>query len=338
MTTIKTVSALSLCMMVCLTAKASPFAEDQNKKYVKACSTDSRLVKLKYAQAKQVAQVLQATHIAKEGRVVADKRTNALWLKAKDNQLGQLIHLVHKLDRKVSQVLIKAYVISVDANAMDELGFEYNTRTSGSHDYRRMHMDLPDASARTGRFDFKIAELGRDQMLNVRISALASEGKGKVIASPELVSANHRSAYIATGAKVPFQERTGYGNTSVKFKKAVLSLKVTPTVLEDRQLLLDLRVKQDAVSRLDVKGVPAIDTRQIKTQSMIEHGKTLVLGGIYKKSNVENEQRIPYLSALPWIGGLFKHRHKRTKRKELMIFVTPYILSGNNTKDLDNYS
>jgi len=286
----------------------------------------SHLISLRYAQAKQIKDILQKSKLLSSGRVVSDPRTNTLWIQAKPKVLTKVKRLVHKLDRAVSQVMIKAYVVSVDANAIDELGLQFHTSTLTSQKAQGMNMDMPKVSTNTGQFDLKVAQLGFGQFLDVQISALASEGKGKIISSPELVAANHQSAYIATGAKIPFQEKTAYGNTSVNFKKAVLSLKVTPQLLKDQSLLLHLHVKQDAVSNLDVKGVPIIDTREIQTQARVNHGKTLVLGGIYEQSRTRRVQRIPYLSALPGIGKLFQHWQKRSKRKELLIFVTPYVL------------
>lgn len=286
----------------------------------------SQLFRLHYAQASKLARVISQTGLVVSRNVSSDPRTNALWVRAEASQFEALKQLIHELDRPITQVFIKACIVSVDADELSELGLQFRSKNRGSESTEGgLMMDVPAMASKTGQFNFAVTQLGDKHLLDVQISALASEGRAKIISSPELVTANHQAAYIAAGAKVPFQEKTGHGNTSVTFKKAVLSLKVTPQILQDDQLLLDLEVNQDAVSSLEVQGVPAINTQQIKTKALIQGKKTLVLGGIYEQSHTQRVQKIPVLSAIPGLGYLFQHHTDRERRKALLIFVTPYI-------------
>ena len=133
-------------------------------------------------------------------------------------------------------------------------------------------------------------------------------------------------AEIEAGQEIPYQEKAAEGSTSVTFKKAVLSLAVTPQIISDNRIILHLKVTQDKQGSKEVLGVPTIDTRQITTNVLLDNGQTIVLGGIYEQGQTNNIQRVPFMSSLPIIGPLFRYKKVTNSRRELLIFVTPTIM------------
>jgi type IV pilus assembly protein PilQ len=172
----------------------------------------------------------------------------------------------------------------------------------------------------------RLMRLGQNSFLDLELSALENEGAAQVISTPHLITADQQTAFIEAGAEIPYQEKASSGGTNVIFKKAVLSLKVTPRIMPDRRMILDLKVNQDQPSTFMAVDAPTIKARGIKTQVMIKNGETVVLGGIYEYSQSKIEQRVPFLGALPMIGRLFRFTTSNSRRSELLIFLTPTIL------------
>jgi type IV pilus assembly protein PilQ len=181
-----------------------------------------------------------------------------------------------------------------------------------------------------GRIGFQIASLLDGNILDLELSALESENKGEIIASPRITVANQQEAYIEQGTEIPFVQSTSSGATSVEFKKAVLSLRVTPHITPDNRIILNLVVTQDTrgdtVSTSTGPAV-AIDTQEISTQVLVENGETIVLGGIFQQISTNDVSKVPLLGDLPFIGRLFRTTAKREEKRELLIFVTPKIIT-----------
>jgi type IV pilus assembly protein PilQ len=173
-----------------------------------------------------------------------------------------------------------------------------------------------------------IAKLGQGTLLDLELSALEREGRARIVSDPELITSNRQPALIESGQEIPYQEKTSSGATSVAFKKAVLSLKVTPEITPENRILLNLTVNQDKVDTLSVNGVPAISTQQVQSQVLLNDGETIVLGGIYEQINSNVTERIPFWSAIPVLGKLFTDKQTRSERKELLIFVTPKLVAS----------
>jgi type IV pilus assembly protein PilQ len=192
---------------------------------------------------------------------------------------------------------------------------------------RRYNVNLPVASP-AGSIAFML--LGSDYLVDLEISAAQSEGRGEVISTPRVITANQREASIEQGVEIPYQESASSGATTIQFKKAVLSLKVTPQITPDNRIILDLNVKKDSVGQVIVGGagqqVPSIDTREITTSVIVNDGQTVVLGGILETERRETEKKVPYLGDVPVLGRLFKTNTKTNNKDELLIFVTPKIL------------
>jgi type IV pilus assembly protein PilQ len=172
--------------------------------------------------------------------------------------------------------------------------------------------------------------LGPDFLIDLELSAAQAEGRGEVISTPRVITANQREASIEQGVEIPYQESASSGATTISFKKAVLALKVTPQVTPDNRIILDLNVKKDSVGQVIVGGagaqVPSIDTREITTQVLVNDGQTVVLGGILETERRETEKKVPYLGDVPVLGRIFKTTGRSNNKDELLIFVTPKIL------------
>jgi type IV pilus assembly protein PilQ len=176
-----------------------------------------------------------------------------------------------------------------------------------------------------------MAVLGDSYLVDMELSAAQAEGRGEIISSPRVITANQKEATIEQGVEIPYQEGSSSGATTVTFKKAVLSLKVTPQITPDNRVILDLEVKKDSVGQLVPTGslggtIPSIDTREITTQVLVNDGETVVLGGILETEKRENESGIPYLANIPVLGHLFKTKTSIANKRELLIFITPKVL------------
>ena len=191
----------------------------------------------------------------------------------------------------------------------------------------RYNVNLPVANP-AGSIAYML--LGPDFLIDLELSAAQAEGRGEVISTPRVITANQREAIIEQGTEIPYQESASSGATTISFKKAVLSLKVTPQVTPDNRIILDLDITKDSVGQVIVGSggvnVPSIDTRQIITQVLVNDGQTVVLGGILETERRETEKKVPYLGDVPVLGRIFKTTGKTNNKDELLIFVTPKIL------------
>lgn len=289
----------------------------------------SELIPVHYAKAAELAGLLKGQEnslLSKSGYVSADPRTNAIWVQDTPQRLQIIHNFIKRLDVPVRQVLIKARIVSVDEGYLQELGIKFGTVNAKPTDLADgLNMDMPTAANTAGHFNIAVAKLGVNTLLDLELSALQSEGHGKIISSPELIAADRTAAYIESGEEVPYQERTTTGATSVAFKKAVLSLKVVPQVTNANNIILNLTVSEDKLSPIAVQGVPAIQKREVQTQVQVHNGQTLVLGGIYEQTDSNTTERIPFLASIPVAGILFRNKAVKAERKELLIFVTPEI-------------
>jgi type IV pilus assembly protein PilQ len=283
--------------------------------------------KIKYSDAEELAEMINKQKgIIFNGNLAADARTNSLVVEGSPNALEALEKLISKIDIPVKQILIEARIISADDRLNQELGLKFSTIDNNSSSGNETSMDLPLNNESFGHFNFVIAKLGSKRILDLELAALETEGHAKTIANPKLVTANHKLAQIESGAEIPYQEKAYGGATTIAFKKAVLGLQVTPEIINEDKITLKIRLSQDKISQLSVNGEPAIETREINTQVLVNNGSTIVLGGIYEQNLTENREKIPFLSAIPLFGKLFQNQRTESEKKELLIFVTPKIV------------
>jgi len=184
-----------------------------------------------------------------------------------------------------------------------------------------------------GSFALALAKLPLGTLLEMELSAAQIEGRGEVVSSPRVITADSHTARIEQGVEMPYLELDD-GDATLKFRKAVLSLEVTPQITPDDRVIMDLDVHKDNVGELVSFGsglsAPSIDTREVQSQLLVDNGQTVVLGGIYETEKTNRVTRVPFFSDLPFVGNLFKSTIEVDDRTELLIFVTPKILQGAN--------
>jgi type IV pilus assembly protein PilQ len=177
-----------------------------------------------------------------------------------------------------------------------------------------------------GAFAVSLFGAGASSFLNLEISALEADGKGKVVSSPRVVTADQKAATIEQGTELPYQVASSSGATSIAFRKANLKLDVTPQITPDGNIILDLDVTKDTVGQSTPAGF-AIDTKHIKTQVLVENGGTVVIGGIFTEDLTETETKVPFFGDLPGVGILFKNKTKTSTKREMLVFITPKMLA-----------
>lgn len=319
------------------------------KKFEQNQTLQQQRIPLSYSKADEVLAVLKSEPelLSNRGSIRADLRTNSLLIEDIPTQLARIRHMISALDIPAPQIRIEARLVTIDIHHERDLGLRFGM--SSSHHLsgtlaganvaqlnsisqvpveQRLNFNMP-AQPNTGSaasLGLAMAKLADGYYLDLELSALEAQGIGKIIASPNLMVINQQTATIEAGEEVPYQEKTSSGATNIAFKKAVLSLQVTPQIIHQQHILLTLKINQDRVSDIEVNGVPAIDTREITTQILAANRQTIVLGGIYETDNQHTRQRIPFISDLPWIGQLFTHQHDLFQKRELLIFIRPTLV------------
>jgi type IV pilus assembly protein PilQ len=191
----------------------------------------------------------------------------------------------------------------------------------------RLNVNLPVVNP-AGSLGFSV--LAADFLLDLELSALETEGRGEVVSTPRVVTANQAEAFIQQGVEIPFEQATSSGASNVQFREAVLELRATPLITPDDRVQLQLSVKQDTVGEIfpTAQGgqVPSIDTRELSTRVLIDNGETIVLGGIFQEETTYQNDKVPVLGDIPVFGNLFRRRSSSSNKDELLIFVTPTIL------------
>jgi len=294
--------------------------------------------------------------LSPRGRLVADERTNTLMISDIPKKVAQMRELINVIDRPVDQVLIEGrIVIATDSFARD-LGARFGV--SGKRQYGGntgiigndasgnagvgnnrggFNVDLPAGGFVDGTpGSIAYTLLGANFSLDVELSALQEEGRGEVISNPRLVTANQREAVIRQGREVGYVTVTGgtggaAATPNVQFKEALLELKVTPTITNDGRVFLNLNVKKDEIDSFidigDYGAVPQINKREITTAVLVEDGQTVVIGGVYEFTDRSSVAKIPFLGDIPFLGNLFKKKGRSKEKAELLIFITPKVLT-----------
>jgi type IV pilus assembly protein PilQ len=286
---------------------------------------------IKYGKAEIYYETLKDsdnTLLSSRGRIILNKRTNMLFIQDTPQKLSGIKHYIEQTDIPVKQVEIEARIVTVDKSFEREISIT-NPASADNPGGRGFNLDLGAGSiGTTAPGSIALATLSNDVLIGMELSALEAEGTGEILSSPRLLTADQQEAIIEQGTEIPYNESTSSGAAAIAFKKALLRLKVTPQITPDNKVLLKLEVNQDAKSK-EASGTdqPIIDTRHITTNVLVNNGETVILGGIYERTKSNNVTRIPFISSIPIIGELFKHRSIVDSRKELLIFVTPRIVN-----------
>lgn len=316
-------------------------------------------MRLQYARATDVAQRLQGAGsggggrwLSSRGSVLAEPRTNQLFISDLPQRLAEVQKLLAQLDIPVRQVMIEARIVEADDQFGQSLGVRLgaglavplrvnqraNTLALGAGNAETgagvvtgNQVKLPAGSAgqtlnTPASFAVSLFNAAADRFINVEISALEADGRGKVVSRPRVVTADQTKALIEQGTELPYQTASASGATSITFRKANLKLEVTPQITPDGSVVLEVDVNRDSVGQVTPAGF-AINTKHVKTQVRVEDGGTVVLGGIYEETDRNNEAKVPGLGDVPGLGWLFKNRDQARRKSELLIFLTPRVMA-----------
>ena len=303
--------------------------------------------------------------LSDRGSAIAEPRTNQLFVTDTAKKLAEVQELLNKLDIPVRQVLIEARIVEASDTFGRSLGVrlggsDLRTVRGGDAGYdvgngNRMAFggSYDAVSSTTGEsvnslntvntsfvnlpavgqggytpaaFAVSIFNSAANRFLNLEISALEADGKGKIVSSPRVITADQTKALIEQGTEFPYQQATSSGATSVAFRKANLKLEVTPQITPEGNIILDLDINKDSRGETTAAGI-AINTKHIQTQVLVENGGTVVIGGIFELTETENEAKVPLLGDLPAVGNLFKSRQRSASKQEMLVFITPKMIS-----------
>jgi len=321
----------------------------------------SEYLQVNYAKAKDMEALIKSQNnslLSPRGSVTVDERTNTLLLQDTSDRLADVRRLVATLDIPVRQVLIESRIVIVSNDFKRELGAIFGFtgwhangstlyNTAGTAAGINNNSGTPPAGSAftvppaANRYNVNLpvgnpagsialGVLGSNFVVDLELSAAQAETQANIISSPRVVTANQKEATIEQGVEIPYQQSASSGATTIQFKKAVLSLKVTPQITPDNRIIMDLDVRDDSVGNVVVASggvnVPSINTREIATQVLVNDGQTVVLGGILETTQREDDTKVPYLGDIPFLGHLFKNTSHQDNKDELMIFITPKIV------------
>jgi len=301
--------------------------------------------------------------LSKRGSMVIDPRTNTLFVQDTPSRLEAVRALVRKIDVSVRQVMIEARIVEASDNFSRNLGarlgifdrkvgdtvggrgaqritaggsldatgfFTTQIETPIPNFSQTLGVNLPAANisgAQPGTFSVILFSEALTRFLNLEVTALQADGKGKIISTPRVITADQIEATIEQGTEIPYQQATSSGATAVSFKKATLSLKVKPQITPDDNIIMNLNVHKDSVGIVTTAG-PSIDTKQITTEVLVQNGGTVVIGGIYTQDEQNTTTKVPVLGDIPYVGFLFRQNAKTDNKSELLIFISPRIIKS----------
>jgi len=288
--------------------------------------------------------------LSTRGSAIAEVRTNQLFVTDTPARLAEVTELIRKLDVPVRQVLIEARIVEASDTFGKSLGVKLGGGATGKNASfgssptgtdnaftsftNSNFVNLPAGDAggtgnSAGAFSLSLFNSSFTRMLNLEISALEAEGKGRLVSSPRVVTADQTKALIEQGEEIPYQQATSSGATSISFRKAVLKLEVTPQITPEGNIILTLDVSKDARG-VNTSAGPAINTKHVQTEVLIDNGGTVVIGGIFELTETNDESRVPVLGEVPYLGALFRKRERALNKTEMLVFITPKMIGRTN--------
>ncbi len=313
---------------------------------------------LNYTKAEEVARGLTggggtgtaSRILSSRGSVLFETRTNQLFVTDIPSKLEEVQAMIGKIDIPVRQVLIEARIIEASDTFGRSLGAKLGGFSTAGNNARiganlagaqaplggatstfndTQFVNLPATgqnSFNAGTFAVSLFNSAATRFLSLEISALEADGKGKIVSSPRVITADQVKALIEQGEELPYQTATSSGATALQFRKANLKLEVTPQITPEGNVLMDVDVTKDSVGRVTAAGF-AIDTKHVKTQVLVDNGGTVVIGGIFQEAEREDTTKVPFFGDIPVLGNLFKTRTKSNNKTELLIFLTPKVVT-----------
>ena len=304
--------------------------------------------------------------LSDRGQAIVDERTNSIILTDTEEKIVEFKKLVDKVDIPIRQVMIEARIVIANSDFRKEIGvrmagdgfrvdgdnlleftgrYEGLNNTSGTGGPAQNFIDTDNDGVAEGVRDLtnsNLVDLGvfnpagaftwniisSKFLLGMELSALEDTGFAEIVSQPKVITGDKQQATIESGTEIPFQEESASGGTTTAFKDAVLKLDVTPQITPDDRVIMDLVINQDSISSIASSGVPVIDITQLETQVLVNDGETIVLGGIYQTETVKGQTKVPLLGDIPYLGRLFRKDVNREDKRELLIFITPRIMSA----------
>lgn len=303
--------------------------------------------------------------LSPRGTVTVDERTNTLIVKDVSESIRNIRALIEKIDIPVKQVMIEARIVSATESFGREMGVKWGILSNGAATNRNLlvgsnlgtvnslknftvesttvggkivnypkydvsisdnlNVDLGVRSA-AGRIAFGLLSMS-DLLLDLELSAMQADGRGEIISTPKVLTSDKQTASIISGTQIPYQEASASGATSTSFVTAALSMQVTPNITPEGKIGLQLSINNDAPRQMPT-GEYAIDTDSIKTNVVVDDGQTMVLGGVFRNTLSNAENKVPFLGDLPYVGNLFKRKVRSNNKQELLIFVTPKLINS----------
>ena len=301
---------------------------------VRSIPLQTDFIQVHYANVKDLQNlVLQdKALLSSEGQIVMDRRTGTLIVTDTPDHLKLVSVVIAHLDVPVQQIHIEARIVIVDKSALESLGIVLDQSATramnllGSVSQATINLPIVNPA---GTIGFGLGKIAGAE-LNLELQALEVSGDGKVISAPELTVSDNQEAYIEQGSEIPFQTSTSSGATQIEFKKAVLGLRVIPQLTENGKINLILQVNKDSISHQasPAGDIPIINTSQVNTNVLVSNGETIVLGGIYGEEKIHALSEVPILGGIPGIGWLFRSTNDSEKYTDLLVFVTPSLVSS----------
>ncbi len=305
--------------------------------------------------------------LSERGSAIVDERTNTVILTDTEDKILEFMRLIEQIDIPIRQVLIEARIVIANTDFRKEIGARMGlqgARSPGDDAFgfsgslegfdgennpigifnRSIPIQQPftpgegtilvndsalgvDLGVTNPNGSFAIEFLTGNTFLDLELSALENEGSGEIVSQPKVLTGDKQKAVIKTGTEIPYEESTSSGATSIEFKEAVLKLEVTPQITPDGRIVMDLVIAQDSVGDLLPTGEPVIDVTEVQTQAIVGDGQTLVLGGLFQMETVDQVEKVPLLGDIPYLGRLFRHDIDNIEKREILIFITPKIIS-----------
>ena len=292
--------------------------------------------------------------LSKRGSATSDVRTNTIFVNDTPTKLDEVRRLIAQLDVPVRQVLIEARIVIADDKWGSQLGAKFNIAAGATRNGRNLGVagnienahniaggtrplaaDTPIAVnlpvvGPAGSLGINILNVANSNLIELELSALESDGRGKVVSNPRIVAPDKKKATISQGTEIPYATQSASGGTTIQFKPAILSLDVTPQITPDDKIIMDLEIRKDSVGQI-FANIPSIDTKTVKTSVLVDNGDTAVLGGIFETVTRTDVTKVPLLGDIPFLGNFFKRTVKQQDKTELLIFITPRIIKESLT-------
>lgn len=291
----------------------------------------SNTIQINYAKSSSVFELLEGVR-SERGSIIFDERTNKMFIEDTSEKVEEMVKLVNEIDIPVRQVSVEARIVYAKKTAAQTMGVQWGAGNSGTYNTIGDSSiglleggTLGSLGAAGNTADFTLGFLNAN--IDATLNALEQSGDVEIVAKPLIIAANKQKSKISSGQEYPYYELSDDGTVSTEFKDIVLSLEVTPQITPDDHLILDLDIEQDSISEITDAG-PALDTTNITTQVIVQNNETLVLGGVFQEDTIEEEDKVPVLGDIPFLGNAFKYKETTKEKVELLIFITPKILDG----------